>query len=266
MKKFKSVKSQRESQLAKFRAAINRDSYPRLEMLMLVSFTGLAGFLASYGLLNLGLNTIWLRYLVSIGVAYVVFLALLGVWLAWKTTNLREAAAEVSNPLEGVDIISDIPFFLNSAKTGNSTVFQGNGGSFDGGGASGDYISDTSPNSENGEIIGEAFGAAAQAEEGAIPLIVIGALILGLFSIFIATFSIVSSAPILFSELLVDGMLSASLYKRLKGIDSHHWLESAIKRTFWPFFFATLTFVVVGWTMEYFVPNAHSLGEILSRL
>lgn len=258
MKKLKSFKARRESQLAKFRAVINRDSYPRLEMLMLVSFTGLAGFLASYGLLNLGLNTIWLRYLLSIGIAYVVFLALLGVWLAWKTNK-------TTTNLDGLDIVTDIPFYTNGSGNANNAAFQGGGGTFDGGGASGDYISDSSSN-DGGEIIGEAFGAAAQAEEGAIPLIVIGALLVGVFSIFIVTFSVVSSAPILFSELLVDGMLSASLYKRLKGIDSHHWLESAIKRTFWPFFFATLTFVVVGWTMEYFVPNAHSLGDILSKL
>lgn len=254
--KFKSPKLQRESELKKFREKINRDSYPRLEMMMLVSFTGMAGFLTSYWLLHFGIATIWLRYLFSIGAAYIVFIALLGAWLAWKTNRSNM-------DMEALDIIPDIGFPMPNGNTNaGSTVFKGGCGSFDGGGASGDYSS----GSDSSGVIGEALGSVAQAEEGAIPLIVIGALIMGLLSIFIVTFSLVASAPILFSELLVDGMLSASLYRRLKGIDSHHWLESAIKRTFWSFFFVALTFVIVGWTMEHFVPSAHSLGDIIAHV
>lgn len=250
----KNLKNSRKSQLAKFRTIINRDSYPRLEMFLLVSFTGLAGFLTSYGLLHFGMTTIWLRYLASMGVAYIIFIGLLGLWLAWKTNRLTANS-------DSLELFNDIILPINSSPN-NSTSFHGSGGSFDGGGASGDY---TSSSDGGAEVIGEAFGAAAQAEEGAIPLIVIGALIFGLLSIFIVTFSLVASAPILFSELLVDGMLSASLYRRLKGIDNHHWLESAIKRTVWPFIFVTLTFVIVGWTMGHFMPETHSLGEIITH-
>lgn len=144
-------------------------------------------------------------------------MSLLGLWLAWKTNRL-------TNFDSSADLL-DINLPINTQHASSST-FHGKGGSFDGGGASGDY---TSGSDGGAEVIGEAFGAAAQAEEGAIPLIVIGALIFGLLSIFIVTFSLVASAPILFSELLVDGMLSASLYRRLKGVDSRHWLESAIE-------------------------------------
>jgi hypothetical protein len=242
----------RRKQLKKFQESINRDSYPRLEMILLVSLTGFAGFLTSYGLLMLGLDTIWVRYLISVGIAYVVFLALLGVWLAWKTTKSNEI---LEDSADVVDLLTDIPL---SAKTSNAGSFGGNGGTFDGGGASGNY--------DGGDVVAETFGAVAQAEEGAIPLVVIGALLLGLFSIFIIAFSIVSSAPILFSELIVDSMLSASLYRRLRGLDSHHWLESAFKRTFWPFFFTALTFSIVGFLMAYFVPDAHSLGEIIALM
>lgn len=247
-------KLNRNNQLAKFRAIINRDSYPRLEMFLLVSLTGMAGFLTSVLLLHFGLHTIWLRYLLSIVSTYVVFLLLLKIWLTWKTNKAN---------LDGLEVIGDIPLSIpRSSSSTSSPSFQGGGGTFDGGGASGDY---SSPSSEGAGFIGEAMGSVAEAEEAAIPLIVIGALIFGLLSIFIVTFSLVSSAPILFSELLVDGMLSASLYKRLKGVDSHHWLESAVKRTFWPFVFFTLTFVIVGWTIGHFIPDVHSLGELLSR-
>jgi hypothetical protein len=245
------IQSNRNNQLAKWRTIINRDSYPRLEMFLLVSFTGMAAFLTSFSLFHFGFNTIWLRYLVSMGVAYIVFMGLLGIWLAWKTNR-------ATTNLDGLEDLSDLTLMSTS---NHSASFHGGGGSFDGGGASGNYDS-----GESAGFVGEALGAAAQAEEAAIPLIVVGALIFALLSIFIFTFSLVSSAPILFSELLVDGMLSASLYNRLKGVDSHHWLESAIKRTFWPFVFFTLTFIIVGWTMQHFMPEVNSLGEVIRHL
>lgn len=252
MKGFNMSKFNRKSQLAKFRESINRNSYPRIEMFLLVSFTGMAGFLASYALLHAGLTTIWLRYLVSVGMAYGVFMVLLWFWLIWKTSNSTDS-------VDGLDLV-DVNLMPNM-RANSSPSFQGGGGTFDGGGASGDYES----SSDGAGAVGEAFGAVAEAEEGAIPLIVIGALIFALLSIFWVVFSVVYSAPILFSELLVDGMLSASLYRRLKGIDKHHWLESAIKRTIWPFVFTAITFVALGFVIGHFVPDAHTLGEVISR-
>ena len=79
--------------------------------------------------------------------------------------------------------------------------------------------------------MGDALGTVAEAEEFAIPLavlILIGAMIFS--SLFM-----VYSAPTLFAELLVDGVLSASLYLRLRGLETRHWLETAIRRTAWPF-------------------------------
>lgn len=241
-------------QIKHFKVLIDKNSYPRLEMLLLVMLTGFAGFLTSYSLLYLGLDTMWLRYLVSLGAAYIVFMALLGVWLSWKTNRS-------STDLDGLDMAPDIYFPNGSTPSPTGDFVSGHGGDFGGGGASGEFSS-----GNEGEIIGEAFGACAQAEEAAVPLMVILALIIGLFSIFILTFSLVFSAPVLFSELLVDGMLSVSLYRRLKGIDSRHWLESAIKRTFWPFTFVTLTFVAVGLTVQHFMPHVHSLGDIVRIL
>jgi hypothetical protein len=234
----------RSSQIKKARININKNSYPRLEMLLLVLITGFAGFLTSYGLLGKGVNTVWLRYLISMGVAYIVFLGLLGVWLSFKTTK-------TSVNMESVDDLADA--YMISGNSSSKVVSSQDV----------DFHSDVGDFSSEGEVIGEAFGAAAQAEEAAIPLMLILALIIALFSIFIVTFSLVASAPILFSELLVDGMLSASLYHRLRGIDSKHWLESAIKRTVLPFLLATLTFVAIGLSIGYFMPQAHSLGDVL---
>jgi hypothetical protein len=251
-------KFNRDREVAKFRNAINRHSYPRLEMFLLVSFTGMAGFFTSYALLHFGMTTMWVRYLVSIGAAYAIFMLMLKIWLMWKSSGRSSDSGDIG------DVI-DFDLYPNLGH-GSSGGFHGGGGSFSGGGASVDYSADVSSGADGAGAVGEAFGAVAQAEEGAIPLIVIGALLAALLSIFLVAFSLIYSAPVLFSELLVDGVLSVSLYRRLKGIDSRHWLESAIRRTVWPFVFAAVIFAGVGVTLAHFAPGTHSVGEVIALI
>lgn len=251
----------RNKTLEQMREKINRESYPRLEMIFLVSFTGLAGFLSSYWLFKFGFTTMWTRYLLSIGVSYITFIILLKIWLWCKTTN----SSSNSNS-DSVGEIFDIPIMSGNSPSnantlpGNINNFKGGGGSFDGGGASGDF------DSSGSGAFGEAIESVAEAEEAAIPLIVIITLLFGLLSSIIFVFTLVNSAPMLFAELLVDGVLSASLYRRLKGIDRYHWLESAIKRTIWPFVWIAITFVIVGIVIQSFMPNVHSIGEVIDLL
>jgi len=256
----KKAKFNRKSELAKVRGIINRDSYPRIEMFFLVLMTGMSGFFASYMFLKFGLTTIWVRYVASIGFAYLSFIALLWIWLQWKTRDRSS-----SDSLDGTFDLDGI--WIPNAKTGavGDPSISG-GGSYSGGGASVDFSDGSSSIGDGASGVGEAIGGIAEAEEGAIPILVILAFLAALFSVFLIVFSLVSSAPILFSELLVDGMLSASLYRRLNGLDKHHWLESAIKRTIWPFVFAAVIFAIAGFTMSHFAPNANSLGETISIL
>jgi hypothetical protein len=256
----KKGKFNRKSELEKVQKILNRDSYPRIQMFFLVLITGMSGFFASYMLLKFGLTTIWVRYLASIAFAYVVFIGMLWLWLQWNT---RDASS--SDVLDGAINLDGI-WVSNIKSSAASEPNISGGGMYSGGGSSVDFSSDASSGGEAAGAVGETLGGIAEAEEGAIPIIVIIALLAALFSVFLIVFSLVSSAPILFSELLVDGMLSASLYRRLKGIDRYHWLESAIKRTVWPFVFAAVIFAVAGWTMAHFVPGVTSLGEVIVML
>lgn len=45
--------------------SLERDSYPRLQMLLIVMLTGAAGFVVSFLLLRAGLGDMWLRYLAA---------------------------------------------------------------------------------------------------------------------------------------------------------------------------------------------------------
>jgi hypothetical protein len=238
----------------RIRGRLEQDGYPRLQMMLLVTVTGAGGFLASYSLLNVGMGEMWVRYLVAFGIAYGVFLLLLWIWL-------RTRAEDCSDLSDVVNLMPD-----SGSCGGSCASYGGQGGEFGGGGASGSFDQPIEPlHADSASLfpdsgpVGEALGAVGDADELAIPLailVLVGALLLS--SLFV-----VYSAPILFAELLVDGVLAASLYRRLRGLETRHWLETAIRRTFWPFMLTALTVAAAGWAMGQYAPGAHSIGDVL---
>jgi len=239
-------------EIQRIRSGLERDGFPRLQMLLLVTLTGAAGFVASYFLLRTGLTEMWLRYLASFCIAYLMFLILLWLWLRTRAEDYADFP-----DISGID--------PSSSGTGSSgTCYSGKGGDFGGGGASGSFeapTEDISGIGDAGGSVGEALGSAAEAEEFAIPLVVlilIGALLL-------SSFLMIYSAPTLFAELLVDGVLSASLYRRLRGLETRHWLETAIRRTAGPFVLIAAIVSATGWGMALYAPEAHSIGDVVLR-
>lgn len=74
---------------------------------------------------------------------------------------------------------------------------------------------------------------------------------------------VVYSAPILFAELLVDSLLAAGLYKKMKTVDTQHWMTTAIKHTILPFVITTIVSVTAGYALQAFEPKANSIGDII---
>lgn len=213
------------------------DGFPRLQMLFLVMLTGVAALLASYGLLRGGFDSMALRYPVSVACAYAVFLLLLWLWLRTKAEDYVDAPVDLPLPSGG-----------GSRAAEHAEVFSGGGGQFGGGGASAKFdFSEPlpSPSFPGIELKGEGAGeAAGEALGGAVHVYL---------------------APALFAELLVDGALSASLYRRLRGLQTRHWLESAVRRTLLPFGITALVLSAVGYGFQSYAPEADSLGEVLQH-
>lgn len=240
----------RSDEVRRIRGELEQDSYPRLQMFMLVAVTGGAGFFASFAMLHAGILEMWLRYLLSFGVAYIVFLASLWVWLRTRADQF----------IDVVDL-TPIPTGVQNAP---ASVYNGAGGTFDGGGASAPYetVADAVPPvAEPVGITEKAFGTVAEADEFAIPL----AAIFGIGVILFSSLLMVHSAPVLFAELVVDGVLSASLFCRLRGLETRHWLETALRRTALPFALTALVVSAAGWGMAQYAPEAHSIGQVISN-
>jgi len=246
-KKMKTLrKYSRYHEIQKIRSTLERDSFPRLQMSFLVILTGAAGFFASYLLLHAGLLAMWLRYLASFGAAYLMFLFLLWLWLRTRAEDYI-----------------DFPDISGSASSDSTSIFcGGHGGDFGGGGATASFDvpqSDIAGVGSSGTSVGDAIGSVADADEFAIPLfllILVGAIICS--SLFV-----IYSAPALFAELLVDGVLSASLYRKLRGLETRHWLETALRRTIWPFILTAAIVSASGWGMARYAPEAHSIGDVV---
>jgi len=236
----------RATAVARMRARLLRDGFPRVQMFILVSLTGLAGFGASAGMLAAGIDTMGLRYLLAMGIAYIVFLLLLWVWL-------RTSASDY---LDGIDPGG----FEGGGSGGPIGHIDGGGGTFDGGGASANV--DAGPVDDGiGAVVDKPLAAIGHAEEGAIPL----AVILLALGIVLSSLFVIWSAPLLFAEILVDALLATGLYRRLRRLDARHWMGSALRRTWIPFVLTTLVVAGAGWTMQAHAPEARSLGDVIGR-
>lgn len=231
-----------------------RKSHPRLHASLILLLTGLAGFLASFVLLRLGIDAMWLRYPVAILIAYGVFLILLRVWLS--LSRPRDFGLDIVDTT--VDVVSEV-----SADPG----FSG-GGDFAGGGAGGVWqesvssvtctrsvstIASTNSSGSGGSI----FNFDIDLDDAWIIIPVLLLLAAGV----IAALYVVYIAPALLAEILLDGVLMAGLYKRVKSIEHRHWLRSAFRQTVVPAIVVVVFFTVAGLAMQMTAPDARSIGE-----
>jgi hypothetical protein len=244
----------------RLRKALEKRESPRIEMSVLVVLSGASGFLASVGLLHAGLHRIPVRYVAAVTIAYAVFLGLLYVWIRRHRKDDRSGSAARGGS-GSVDLDPVFALDLGDVSTGSSGstagLFSGGGGRSGGGGASGSWTgAGGSGSSSSGGLDISVDGDDAGI---LIALAVAAVILLG------ASVWLVLAAPSLFAELLLDGALSAGLYRRLKTLPHRPWLETALRRTILPFLLAAVTLGVVGHVMQAYAPEARSLGGVLAH-
>lgn len=221
----------RRTEIVRLRAELERNGFPRLKMLLIVGLTGGAGLVASYCLLRWGgVDSMALRYPLALCIAYVVFLFLLWLWLRTDAEDYGD--------------IPDVSWLPSPKGRGCG---QG-----------------TTPRPQADDAAGESgvLDAVTAADEFAIPIVVLAAIV----AVAASSLWVVYSAPMLFAELLVDGVLAASLYHRLRGLETQHWLQTAIQKTALPFGATAIALVVCGLALQHYVPEAKSLGDVIRHL
>jgi hypothetical protein len=231
---------------------LQRFGWPRLEMLLIVGITGLAGFVGSVLLLMLGMQAMWQRYPLAIGIAYAVFLLQLWWWM--------HARHEDSLDLD--------PGSLDPGGIGDG--FHGAGGDFGGAGASGSWDAPVDLPVDGafdavGDAAGDALGAVGDVADGEGCVVVFAVVVLAIIGggLLVGALYLVWGAPMLMAELLVDAALSFGLYRNLRRQDREFWLRTAVRRTGGQFLLAAGIASLLGAVMAHQVPCAITLGEVL---
>lgn len=246
----------RQRRIARLQNLLEARSNPRLALIFIIILAGITGFIASIGLLQLGVTHMGVRYPLALLAAYLVFLGLLWLWL-----RTREEPSD----------IADLP--LPSGSGGSSSLPEANvpilrpgGGNFGGGGASADFGS--------GDLVGTVVKSKGEVAHGATEAVVAAAgegcavvvvVILGLAAISAVLVWILSMAPVFLAEIVLDAILIATLYKRLRKLDGAYWWQAMVRRTRTPFLVAVFIAGVGGTILHWFAPEAQTLGYFLLR-
>jgi hypothetical protein len=235
-----------------------RLTWPRLQMMLVVLLTGATGFLSSFALLRAGVERLPVRYLVAVGIAYAAFLTLLWIWLRLGQSRLSD--------------IADVPDLGTADLKVGGGVDRASwtgGGRSGGGGATGvlddsPAIASLNPRAGPAATAGGrshvlSAGSLADSDEA---LAVVVALV-AVVGATIAALWIVWAAPALFAELSLDAAVSTGLYRRLRRVSGDHWLTTAIRRTGLPFLAVAVLFAIAGAAIQYYVPDARSMVDLL---
>lgn len=224
-------------------------------MSLMVCATGLSGFLSSVGLLSLGLERMWLRYGLAVLIAYLVFLFL--VWL-WVLFNRRSVDAGIV--LDGIDLVE--PVLSASGAGEKSAGVVATSLPAEDPFSDAQAVASARPAQSSLTDAGEAAALGADLDEWVVALAVAAAVL----SALAAAAYIVWIAPVMLGEVMVDGVLSVGLYRRLRQVERKHWLEGAVVRTVFPVVWVGLFFVVAGAVMQHYAPEAVSIGGVWQHL
>ncbi len=233
------------------RRILERRGTARLQMSLMVCATGLSGFLSSVLMLELGLEQMAVRYGLAVLIAYLVFLFL--VWL-WVLHNRRTLDAGVV--LDGLDVLEPIV-----------DLVPGGGGSAESVGPSlpAEAPFSDAPTTASSPSAADSLSDAGSTISSGFDLdeaIVVVVVAVAVLSALAAAAYVIWIAPAMLGEVMVDGVLSVGLYRRLSQVDRKHWLEGVVARTVFPFLWVGLFFVVAGAVMQRYAPEAISIGGV----
>ena len=230
-----------------------RRGMPRLQVSAILLFTGLAGFLTSFLLLQVGLSRMWLRYPMAAIVAYCVFLLILYLWL-WLR---RGGKLDPNFDAPGLELIPD------AIPAGSESFKFGGGGDFGGAGAGGSWGESASAAARvSADSVSDASGFDVDLDAGWPVALAIVALLGGL----VASLYIIYIAPALLAEIIVDGILMVGIYKRLKKVERRHWLQGALRQTVVPAIVVVTFLTIAGYAMQKAAPGAQSIGDVWNWL
>lgn len=253
---------------AKYKAFVREKIPVRLHMSLILIGSAMAGIIASKIMQLVGLEPLWLRYVLNVLVSYVFFLIFIKVWLLYISPDRKTKSSSADLPS---DFVPDLSGGVSIPTGSVSETFQGAGGNFGGAGSSGSWteagnVSNAIPESVPASAGDSGFDfdvSIPDVDEGLGPLLILLALGLVLAAVFGGAVFLVYQAPTILSEVALEFVLSAGLIKSARSMSSGNWIGSVLSRTWIPFSLITVLAGVLGFVIRNFCPGAEKLAEAI---
>ena len=211
-----------------------------------------------------GVDTLALRYALTLGMGYLCYLALVRVWAGML---IRREAPDIP------DLGPDLPGGASSHPGSGGGVQSGGGGDFGGGADAGgdgaaDAAFDAPADAFSGvldEVASGAFEAAGAADEGVIVVIPV----LAVFMVVLAT--VFGAGWLLWLSFGTEALLAVAVElafaytasRTVVQVEREGWLLAAIRLTWKPLLGALICAVLLGALIDHFMPDAGSLPEAM---
>lgn len=238
--------------------------------LLIGSFTLLLMWCSSHVQMLLGVESLALRYFVTLSVGYLGYLLVLRAWAARLVRSDRDKGGDGSS-LDVPDV--SWPSGSSGGGSGQVPLPRTGGGDFGGGGASGDFggtwtqgLSSGGSGSDSsalGDLASGAADAIGSADEGAVVVVpVVAIFLIGAAIIFGAG----SLAMLFFGwdvllTVAVEIAFSVATARAAVGVEREGWLTAAVRLTWKPLLGALVCAVVLGATIDHFMPCVQSLPQ-----
>lgn len=231
----------------------------RLHGLCIGSFTLALMWGVSHLQRVLGVDSLALRYLATLGVGYAAYLLVVRAW--------AERLVRPGTDGSGGDASVDLPDIDVPRGAGPRC---GGGGDFGGGGASGDFggVAGEGLGEGVGDLAAGALEAAGSADEGAVVLVPVVA-------IFVIGAAVALGAGALarlyfgwdvLLAVAVELAFSYATARAAMGVEREGWLGAAVRLTWKPLLGALVCAVALGGAIDHFLPQANSLPDAVRLL
>jgi hypothetical protein len=213
---------------------LRRKSQPRLLLFIILLFTGIIGAASSFIMFHAGITRMFIRYPLAAFFAYAVFLLLLRLW---RDHQVRQPDIAVHFETTASETSSDTAPNMRKEEDKRS------------------YSKRSFLDSLDALNIVNIFDEAPGFFICVLIALVVGALFLiGL---------VLSAAPTLLAEILLDGLLVAGIWRRFKRTEEDdNPLGAAFRITRIPALLVICVLTIVGYLFEFMSPTAQSIGDV----
>lgn len=240
----------------KFKKWMKKKISFRFHMSLIMLSTIFLGMVSNFVLMNtIGISHPAWRYPLTVLLSYGWFLFFIRLYV--RNILLKSSSGSV---LDFVDVIPN----MNSQGSSTSSIqWSGDGGTFSGGGASGDWgcgdvVTEVAKEATK-EAVGSSVAGLVDDEGGALVVLVIGGILAAL--VFGSGAYFIWHSPEILSECLLQVILVSGMRKRMKKFSETEWASHIFKTTVWPFVMVLVVSFGLGVTLRGVCPEANNLKD-----